>query len=169
MAKEQFPADSDLTTIHADCRNTPSTIQADYALCTFNSIGFLEDRQQMLAFCSLHAALKEKAKALIDCMNLRYVVKHFKPVIREVRSDGYQCIQHNDLQLETGVLRSEFSLKNPNGLIEERKAIQQRLYSPAELQGMLKSSGFSKIEMYGDYSGEQLSLDLPHIIAIAQK
>lgn len=169
MAKTQFPVDANLTTVLADCRNTPADIQADYALCTFNSVGFLPDQEQLKAFSSLFGALKKKAKVIIDCMNQHFIAKYFKPIIEENRPDGFSHIQKSRFDENNGILESEFILRDETGATTESKVLQQRLYTPAELKAMLQSVGFSVTTMYGDFDGNDLSFDLPHIVVIAEK
>ncbi len=63
-AKEIFGKENlKVNLVLADCRKTPSNIQADYATCLFNSVGFFNDTEQIRAFKSLYRALKSDGKA----------------------------------------------------------------------------------------------------------
>lgn len=169
-AEEEFKKSGvPVKTVAADSRNTPETIQADYAICTFNSIGFLTDEQQLEAFRSLHGALKEGAKILIDCTNLLYVIKNFMSTMENRRPDGMRCLSHYTLDAARNILAADFKLLDPDGTCTAEKKILQRLYSPLELQNMLISAGFKVNKMYGSYTKEELSFDLPQIICIAEK
>jgi len=157
----------DLITIHEDCRNTPENIQADYALCTFNSIGFLIDDEQIKAFTSLYRALKKGGKVIIDCINQLFLAKHLQQVMEKKRPDGIKCCQKNKFDLNTSILHSEFQLINDEDITSTWKFCQ-RMYSPLELEKMLENVGFKVQNMYGNYEGHDLSFDLPQIIAIAK-
>ena len=169
-AKEIFEKDNlKVDLVLADCRKTPSNIQADYMTCLFNSVGFFNDQEQIRAFRSLYGALKPKSKAIVDCMNLFYLVNWIKPTNETEREDGYIFRQKNDFDSSTNVLHSLFEIINEKGEIEEGKEFYQRLYTPMDLKNILELSGFKVDVMYGNYDMEKISFDTPKIVAVITK
>jgi ubiquinone/menaquinone biosynthesis C-methylase UbiE len=158
-----------LITIQADCRNTPQHIKADYALCTFNSIGFLSDGDQIKAFKSLHGALKKNGKVIIDCINQLFLSKHFIEVTESKRPDGIRCIKKNHFDLLTSVLHSDFQLINDKGDIVSTRQFSQRIYTPLELRKILERAGFKVLTMFGNFEGDDVSFDLPQMVTVARK
>ncbi|MBN1698776.1 MAG: methyltransferase domain-containing protein [Spirochaetales bacterium] len=156
----------EVTTVCVDCRNTPSDIRADYALCSFNSIGFLSDDEQVAAFKSLAGALKKGGKVVIDCINQLFLARYLQPAMKKTRPDGIQCVQRNVLDPLTSVLHSEFRIEGDKDAAARR--FSQRMYTPLELRIILESAGFSIEHMYGDFDGNAVSLDLPQIVAVAR-
>ena len=159
----------DVTLVPADCRVTPSWIQADYAACTFCSIGFYNDREQIDAFRSLYGALKYGGKFIVDCMNRDYMARLLKPVGEEKRRDGYIFRQNNDFDKTDGILHSSMEIRDAKGALEAEHEFHQRIYRPEELRALLVSSGFRVDEIYGDYSGNPVSDKIPQIVAVASK
>lgn len=169
-AKKTFKdANLDLTTINSDCRETPSNIQADNAICTFNSVGFLTDSEQVKAFKSLYNAIKNGGKIIIDCMNQLFIAKNFLEIIQNTKPGGAKYLQKNKFDLKNSILFSKFQMIDKDENLIEEKSFNQRIYTPLELAKMLEISGFKILEMYGNFEGDDLSFDLPQIITIAQK
>ncbi|HRU38793.1 MAG TPA: class I SAM-dependent methyltransferase, partial [Candidatus Goldiibacteriota bacterium] len=159
--------DADL--VLCDCRDTPNWIQADYASCTFCSIGFFNDREQVDAFRSLYSALKCGAKFIVDCMNRDFLSSAIRPVNEIRREDGYRFRQNNDFDRDSGVLHSTLEIRDKKGRTEESRDFHQKIYRPDELKTLLVSAGFKLDAMYGDYSGNSVSDDRPQIVAVASK
>ena len=159
----------DIVLVHADCRETPAWIQADYASSTFCSIGFYNDREQVDAFRSLYGALKYGGKFIVDCMNREFLERSLRPIGEEKREDGYRFRQNNDFDKAGGILHSSLEIRDRKGRIEAAHEFHQRIYRPDELRALLESSGFRVDEIYGDYSGNAVSGDRPQIVAVATK
>lgn len=169
-AKKTFNDNNlDLAIINSDCRETPSNIQAENAICTFNSIGFLTDSEQLKAFKSLYKAIKKDGKIIIDCMNQLFMAKHFLEVIQSTKPGGIKCLQKNNFDLNNSILFSDFQMIDKDENIIKEKTFSQRIYTPLELAKLLEKSGFKVLNMYGNFEGDDLSFDLPQIITIAQK
>jgi SAM-dependent methyltransferase len=158
-----------VTLVPCDCRETPPWIQADYAACTFCSIGFYNDREQVDAFRSLYGALKYGGRFIVDCMNRDYMTRLLKPIGEEKREDGYRFRQNNDFDAAGGILHSSLEIRDRKGRIESTHDFHQRIYRPDELRTLLVSSGFRVDEIYGDYSGNPVSESRPQIVAVASK
>ena len=81
--------------IEIDSRKTPKNIQADFAVCLNNSVGFMSESEEIKAFKSLNEALRPGAKLLVDCMNLFFLVKPISEgMLEEQREDG--CIRKSE-------------------------------------------------------------------------
>lgn len=159
----------DVITINKDCRNTPENIQADNAMCTFNSIGFLPDDEQIKAFKSLYRALKKNGKFIVDCINQLFIARYFSEVMEKKRPDGVRCLKKHNFDLHTSILYTGFQLISNKGDIITDRQISQRIYTPLELKKMLEQAGFKVRKMYGNYEADDVSFDLPQIITIAEK
>lgn len=169
-AKEKFNKEGlEVNTVLADCRNTPPEIQADYATCFFNSIGFFDDNEQIKAFKSLYNALKPDGKIMIDCMNLFFLTNWIKPINETIREDGYTFRQKNDFNYLTNTMHSYFEVENEKGKIEAREEFYQRLFTPMDLKNLIELAGFKVINIYGNYNGEVISFASSKIIVIAAK
>jgi ubiquinone/menaquinone biosynthesis C-methylase UbiE len=169
-AEELFEKNKfDVTLVRADCRETPSWIQSDYAVCMFCSIGFFNDREQVDAFRSLYAALKYDGKFIVDCMNREYMAEVIKPVNEMSRQDGCKFSQKNNFDTQSGILHSSLEITDKKGEKEASREFYQKIYKPNELKTLLVSAGFRVDAMYGDYSGNSISIDRPQIVVVAGK
>jgi ubiquinone/menaquinone biosynthesis C-methylase UbiE len=168
VAEKRFKAENlALEVVQADCRNTPASIQADYATCFFNTVGFFEDAEQIKAFKSLCGALRPGGKLIIDCMNLLFLAPLIKPVYDTKRDDGYLFRQNNTFDFTTNTLDSVFEIIDAAGKVEQRKEFHQRIYTPMDLKMLLEASGFTVQGMYGDYSGAPVTTETPQVIMVA--
>ena len=86
------------------CRGVYSSIQADYATCFFNTVGFFNDVEQVKAFRSLYRALKPKGKFIVDSINLLFLAPLIKPIHDTRRSGGYLFRQNNVFDFDTNTL-----------------------------------------------------------------
>lgn len=163
--KENF----DVMLVPADCRETPSWIQADYAACTFCSIGFFNDREQIDAFRSLYGALKYGGKFIVDCMNRDFMAEMIKPVNELKREDGYSFRQKNSFDEHSGILHSNLEIADKKGIVESSGKFHQKIYKPNELKALLVAAGFRVDDIYGDYSGNAVANDRPQLVAVCSK
>ncbi len=155
--------------VEADSRKTPADVQADFAVCLNNSVGFLSEDEEIRAFRSLNAALRPKAKILIDCMNLFFLTRPIAEGMTETQhEDGYVRRSEGRFDFQANVWFKTFELVGPDGS-SIRKEFNQTIYTPQQLVSMLKQSGFTTEELLGDFDGKPISFDSRKIVLIARK
>jgi len=168
LAKKRFNENNLIaSTIETDCRNNPSTIQADFRTCLLNSIGFLKKPEQLRAFKSLYSVLKPGAKIIIDCMNL-FAIKRFIQTTERPRKNGSIFRSHKRFDFGENVEYMIFEIIKPNGTIR-RKEFTQMHYTPSELRELVERAVFQVNEIYGSFEGVSISFDSSKIVLIAQK
>jgi SAM-dependent methyltransferase len=155
--------------IEADSRETPKNIQADFAVCLSNSVGFMSESEEIKAFRSLGDALRTGAKLLVDCMNLFFLTKHIAEGIQEKQSDD-GCIRKSEgyFDFRTSVWHKTFELIKPDGSAE-KKQFNQIMYTPQHLSAMLEEAGFITEHIYGDFDGTPIVFDSKKIVLLARK
>jgi SAM-dependent methyltransferase len=169
MAKAKFSqAGLRFTPILVDCRQTPPHIQADFAVCMGNSVGFLESREEIKAFASLRGALKPGARVLVDCMNLFFLSCNLLKEKEDRDVEGNVRKASHRFDFATNTSHSVFELVHPDGSVL-REEFHQTLYSPHDLSLLLSESGFVVDELYGEYNKAPLVFDSRKIVAIAHK
>jgi SAM-dependent methyltransferase len=156
-----------LRTVLADSRQTPSDIQADYAICAGNSIGFLEPREEQIAFCSLRRALKPAGRLLLDCVNLLFVARELPKGTDYTDAEGTRRRATHSLDIRTNVNHSRFEILMSDGtsLCEE---IDQTLYTPRDAAELLESAGFRVVEMFGSLDGGRLGAESNRMYVVAE-
>lgn len=156
-------------TFFADCRETPANIQADYAVCLFNSLGFMDDKEQVKALTSLHQALKPGARVVIDVMNLLFLAPYVNRPYEVKRSDGCISRQINDFDFSTNTMHSFFEIIDDWGNVRDRKEFYQRLYTPAELKSIVEAAGFQVNNIFGGLNKQKINVDTPKLVIVAEK
>ena len=155
--------------IEADSRDTPKNIQADFAVCLNNSVGFMSEDDEINAFQSLYDALRPGAKLLVDCMNLFFLAKPIAKEIQEPqREDGYirKSVGHFDFR--TNIWHKTFELSKPDGSVVKKK-FNQIIYTPQHLSVILEKAGFTIEHIYGDFNGAPVAFDSVKIVLLAKK
>lgn len=160
----------ELNLLHADFRQTPVTIQADYAVNLFTAgLGYYTEEDDIRALSTLHAALKPGAKFLIDTMNLFWLVKNYIPRGWSQSSDGQ--IRHlgsRQFDYLTNRNRSEEILLKVDEP-ERKQFLDHRIYSPSELASVLRRAGFEPVALYGDFKGGEFTFDSRRIVMISER
>jgi SAM-dependent methyltransferase len=146
-----------------------TSVQADYATCFFNTVGFFNDAEQVKAFRSLYRSLKPQGKFIIDCMNLFFLAPLIKPVYDTKRNDGYLFRQNSMFDSNTNTRDSTFEIVNPDGRVEESKEFHQRLFAPGDLAGVIETAGFKVQSVYGNYKRDPATSETPQVIVVASK
>jgi hypothetical protein len=164
---ESIKRNINLRTILADSRETPSEIQADYAICAGNSVGFLEPNEEIKAFASLNKCLKPTAKVLVDCINLLYIAKELTKETDSTDAEGNIRKSIHSLDMRTNVNHSKFEILLKNGTILSED-FYQTLYTPKDLSDLLESAGFNVLNMFGSLNGDKLSADSRKIYLVAK-
>ena len=118
---------------------------------------------------NLYRALKSDGEAIVDCINLFYLVNWIKPTNETEREDGYIFRQNNDFDFSTNTLHSHFEIINNKGKVDQRREFYQRLYAPMDLEKILRLSGFEVEAMYGSYDQQNISFETPKIVALISK
>lgn len=169
-AQNLFKQDNlEVTTIMADCKKTPPDIQADGAICLFNSVGFVNDQEQIQALISLNKALKDGARVIIDTMNLFFLAPYIDQIYETQRTDGKISRQRNSFNFHTSTMHSYFQIINSQDVVEDEKEFLQRIYTPAEIKRIVEEAGFTVKDLYGGFKGEKISFNSPKIVIVAVK
>ena len=164
--KTSAEAGLELTAIHADSRNTPPDVQADFAICMNNSVGFLEESAEVEAFTSLRRALKPGAKLLVDCASLFALAGLLKKGREESNAKGHVRRARHDFDFLSNVNHSVFELVTRGGE-SNKQEFHQTLYTPHGLSRLLTAAGFTVDRVYGDLDANPVSFDSPKIVMVA--
>jgi hypothetical protein len=116
-------------------------------------------------------ALVPGGRFALDFMNVPQVLRGFRRSVTITRDRPHGRItltRDTTLDLAAGVMHKRWRYELPDGSRPEY-ASRLRMYMPAELVALLASVGFEAIELYGDETGEPLTLDSPRCIVVARK
>lgn len=161
----------EIETVCADFRDTPASIQADYAINIFTAgLGYLTEKDDLIALCSLHAALKPGAKFLIDTLNPFWVIRNFAERDWEELSGGTKrLLEQRRFDHWTNRCHTTFILQDLSEGTEKQAQTEVHLYSAAELARLLRRAGFEPIELYGSLDGADFDFDSKRIVMISKR
>ncbi|MBI3632134.1 MAG: class I SAM-dependent methyltransferase [Candidatus Vogelbacteria bacterium] len=163
--------DVQIETVHCDFRETPASVQADFAINLFTAgLGYLGDEGDAFALKSLFHALKPYAKVLIDTVSLFGYAKNYEENNWKLSPDGQKRYLQkrtfnfwNNFQYEVNTFQ-EVATRN-----EESAEVQLKIYCPADLSRILKSAGFAPQELFGNVNGSKFDFDSRRLVMTAQK
>lgn len=72
------------------------------------------------------------------------------------------------LDMARSMSGSHWTYTFPDGS-QKSSSGESRLYMPREIFNMVRDAGFTDIEFYGDYAGNELTLEAPRCICVARK
>jgi len=125
------------------------------------------DNQRMLKRAA--EAIVPGGRFALDFMNVPQVLRGFQPTV-VVERDGTKLTRETTLDLAAGTMAKTWRYELPESKIVGTQPVRTstlRLYMPSQLIELLRASGFDDIELYGDETGEPLTIDSPRCIAVA--
>ncbi len=158
-----------LNLVHADFRETPPDIQADYAINMFTAgIGYLSEEDDVKALVSLRNALKPGAHILIDTINLFWIIRNFMPTAWHESADGtkwYLEKRRFDFHTNTNNTACVYRDRSNGKEISCEHAL--RMYSPADLARILRAARFVPQDLFGDFDGSEFTLTSKRVVMTA--
>ncbi len=128
-----------------------------------------EDNARMLSRAL--ESLVPGGRYALDFVNLPQVLRGFQrhvSITRETPRGSVTLLRETEVDLAAGYMHKTWRYFFPDG--ERRTATSQlRLYLPHQLAELLITVGFEQVTLYGDESGEPLTIDSPRCIAVARK
>lgn len=158
-----------LNLVHADFRETPASIQADYAVNLFTAgLGYLGEENDLVALASLRAALKPGTRILIDTMNLFWIMRNFMPSSWEESADGTKWrLDRRKFDFWTNTVHAHSIYADNQAGTNMRCNNDLKVYSPADLARVLKAAGFVPNELFGDFDGSEFTLTSKRVVMTA--
>lgn len=153
--------------IRGDMRRIPGEKQFDVVINIFTSFGFFEkDAENFKVLSSVSRCLMPGGKFLLDTMNRDWLIKNFQ----EMRwSDGSYgtVLEKSSLDPREDLVATKFIWLR-NGERTEHD-IQLKLYPYSTYKRELKRQGLFITDGFGDFDGNEFSIDSRRMIIIAVK
>ncbi|MGB8226623.1 MAG: class I SAM-dependent methyltransferase [Sedimentisphaerales bacterium] len=139
----------------------------DAAINMFTAFGYFEnpaDDRRVLS--NMYCSLRKGGRLIIDIIGKEILARIFSP------RDWQQ--ENGRIFLEERKVRQDWSWIDNRWILLEngrRKEFKfgHRLYSAAELTGLLKDCGFKSVNIYGDFTGADYDHNAKRLIAVARK
>lgn len=142
------------------------------AINWWTSFGYADtDAQNIEMLRRAYESLIPGGTFMLDTMNVPGIFRGFQPDVvtqRDTPRGPITLHRRSDFDLAAGRILKTWSYFLPTGATV-RHETSVRLYLPSQLADMLRSVGFSKVELLGGLAGRAVELDDPRCICIARK
>ena len=149
----------------------PNTL-CDAAFNWWTSFGYADtDANNIRMLCRAYESLRPGGRFALDFLNLPGVLRKFQPHVvtrRNTPMGEIVLVRETQISPDDGFMKKTWTYFMPDGKRKE-SASRLRLYMPHQIAAMLRTAGFSEIELLGGISGEPLGLDSSRCIAIATR
>lgn len=155
--------------IHADMRNVPQTAEYDAVVNLYGSFGYLptdEDNSQVIR--AIHGALKPGGIFLSETINREELLGR-GPFQLWAESPGTITLEAGTFDLMRGRCEMRRIFYNLESGTRREDAYSVRMFTAAEMSGMMRSAGFGNAKFYGGLNQCPLTPDTRRLVIVAQK
>ncbi|HUA36488.1 MAG TPA: class I SAM-dependent methyltransferase [Candidatus Binataceae bacterium] len=153
--------------VESDMREFARPDTFDGAINFFTAFGYFDDPDDELKVArNLCASLNPGGRLLIDLVGKEIIARDFRPRDFNRRGD---VIMLEERRLLDGWKRLDCKWTLIRGDERHESTLSLRLYSGAEVETLLRSAGFTKVELYGGLSAKPYDQSAQRLIAVATK
>jgi 2-polyprenyl-3-methyl-5-hydroxy-6-metoxy-1,4-benzoquinol methylase len=164
-ARASAPANAEFRL--GDMRELPWAAEFDAAICLGNSFGYLEHEGSLEFLRAVARALKPKGRFLLETATAaECLLPHFEERSEYIIGD-ITMRSLNRYQAAEGRLYCEDTYIR--GGKSEVRVSTQAVYMAAEVQRMLRSSGFHVLALYGGVDGSEFALGARDLLIVAER
>lgn len=159
----------DVEWCRGDMRKIRFKQKFNIVLNLFTAFGYLEnDAENERALRAMAEALVPGGKFVIDFLNREWLMRNYKPKAWRDLPDGTVIVEDRQFDFATGRNSERRRWILPSG---ERKELHLhlRLYTVAELNAMAAHCGLVLESAFGDFDGNELTIDSPRTILIFRR
>src|SRR5258708_21855138 len=154
--------------VQQDMRNFVRPGAFDLACSLFTSFGYFErEEDELLVLRNIHASLREGGIFVIDVVSKEKMALNWQNTICVEYADGSLWVQRPHVLEGWSRIRNDWTLVNDG--IARSYSFEHFVYSGRELKDRLLTSGFGRVELFGDLTGAPYGLDATRLIAAAHK
>ncbi|MGH9789839.1 MAG: SAM-dependent methyltransferase, partial [Candidatus Acidiferrales bacterium] len=160
----------------------------DLVLNLFTSFGYFGDRDDQRVLESFYRALQPGGRAVIHVINRDFIMRHYRP--RNVaRLKDFRLEERVEMDWATSTIRTEWTVQFRRGSAllarfprrgkskahslkaapRARGVTHLRVYSCHELKAMLERAGFRRVQAYGGFRGEPVSMNRRFLLLVGQR
>ncbi len=154
--------------VNADMGHIPYVEYFATVLSLFTSFGYFErDEENAAVLAAVRASMRAGGQFLLDTLNRDWVTANLVTEEEQKVAGGHLQIER---RLTPDGRRVEKTTRvRELGNHEKTYRESVRLYTPSEVETMLKAEGFTKIRRFGSLEGEPHESQSPRLILVAEK
>ncbi|HEY6907920.1 MAG TPA: class I SAM-dependent methyltransferase [Myxococcales bacterium] len=155
----------------ADMRALPlRSGSVDGVVSLFSSFGYLEsDEEDARVLREVARVVRPGGAVFLDLLNRENALAGFAETQQRVEEDGTLVVERRSFDALASRLTTSFVIVSPDGARKDSAGHSLRLYTLTELSRMLAGAGLRLRRAYGDFAGEDYSLDSVRMICVADK
>jgi ubiquinone/menaquinone biosynthesis C-methylase UbiE len=161
-------ASSSVSWVRGDTRAVPIADESvDGVVNMFSSLGYFEDESENYRVLAEAArVLRPGGRLVIETVNVAFLIQHAPPQTW-FTSENLTVLESREYDPVT--CRSEVDVVVIEGGETRNYSHSIRLYGAAELAMLLASVGIETLDVFGDFDGEELTVDTPHMILVGER
>jgi SAM-dependent methyltransferase len=155
---------------HGDMREVSLDSEFDAAVNLFTSIGYFDDdADDQIVFNNICNALKQGGRFIIDFINHDYTVRNLRHQDWRVLPNGSTLLVAHNYDVLSGKMIDRRVTIPQEGEPREITKLSCRMYTPVELVKMGTAAGLRLEEVFGDFTGGDLSIDSKRVLLVFSK
>jgi SAM-dependent methyltransferase len=152
-----------------DMREIPFEREFDAIVNLFTAFGYFEsEAEDRRVLEAVARALRPGGAFLLDTIHTPWLFRHFEPLTWEEHADGTVFLEERSLDLLRGRSEARWVALRPDGTRSELRH-SVRIYTLAELAGMLAAAELDVERTYGGFDGSELGLESRRLIVLSRK
>lgn len=157
----------DVEFVKSDMREFVRPDTFDAAINMFTSFGYFEDiEDDFKVVANLFSSLKGGGKLLIDTMGKEIIARIFRE--RDWHElDGNILLEEREVSRDWSWMETRWILLR--GDRRDNFTLSLRLYSAAELSGLVQRAGFEKLRTCGSLAGDPYNVKAKRMVLVARK
>ena len=166
--KKAAEQDLDIEWIQEDMRHFRRDGAFDLAINMLTSFGYFPDATDDGRVAeNLFACLKPGGALVIELMGKEVLARQFRPQDWQEQPDGTMLLEQRSIKDGWGALEMRWIIIRGEDIREHR--FELRLYSAAELRGLLEAVGFADVTAYGSLEGIAYDDSAQRLVVVARK
>ncbi|MCJ7450789.1 MAG: class I SAM-dependent methyltransferase [Candidatus Nanohaloarchaeota archaeon QJJ-9] len=153
--------------IHADMREFVREEEFDLVVNLFTSFGYFEGREDdRKVVKNVYHSLSEGGAYVVDIKGKEIMAERFQERDWHNLEGGY-VLEEREMTRDWSWMENRWILvKGGEAKVYE---VPHRLYSAYELRSLFEEVGFSEVEVYGSFKGDEYGLDSEKLIVVGYK
>ncbi|UCG42648.1 MAG: methyltransferase domain-containing protein [candidate division WOR-3 bacterium] len=158
----------DLELVLADMREFVRPYRFDACINMYSSFGYFEDQDQDRQVArNVFESLKPGGRFVIETMSRENLFHIFQARGWEEQEDGTLVFQEREPTDDWSWLSQRWIVIKDSERAEYK--VWMRIYSAAELVGLLAEAGFEKVGIYGSVRGDPYNKDTSHLTVVVRR
>ncbi|MDG2053692.1 MAG: class I SAM-dependent methyltransferase [Phycisphaerales bacterium] len=156
-----------------DARHFVSPQPCDAAINWFTSFGYSSHSQDNTELIRrAYDSLKPGGMFALDYVNMAYALHNFKDrsvhKIEPECADSLVVIEESAIDCVAGMIKSDWTFVLGDGQ-EICRPMEVKMYMPHEVYSLLQQCGFEDLRLFGNVSGDPITLTTPRCICVGRK